>query len=436
MLGRLFRGQVRRAREAGQAGRQLEQRRRSLRRPPLLPVRQLVLGGLALTALLLVAALVGSTGSGGRQQQARVVVASVPISQGTRVSPDMVAVVSVPASRVPPGAFSSPQEVVGRTAARPLIPGEPLTESAFAGDRGPGQGAPGGTDFPAGMQAVSVVVQEHDAVMGRVQRGDRVDILATFYQPAPVTRVLVRAAPVLAVSQVEMDGQASRSQQPGGSPARQKIVVLTVLVPSELVPDVVLGQHAGRVAVSVRPSSDSWPTSGTGPGEKSGVSVQELTSGHLPQPQGGPASQVLSPVAAPVRSDGALAPRRTDVAVPPVPSLPPAQTREQPERGGASPSSAWVVSAPDRPDRALSDGSGQASVSVEVIRGVSVSLEQVPHHDAMPNAGSVASRSRQEGRPGRQGADTGAVQPGQVSQPGSVSVVQVRPPGVQTEQGR
>lgn len=394
--------------------------RRALRRPPVAPVRTLVTAGVALTAVLLLLALIGSIGGGGREQTAQVVVASAPIAGGTTITPEMVGVTAVPVSRVPAGAFSSTSEVVGRTTARPVVPGEPITASVL---EAPSAQQGGTGEFPPGMQVVSVVAQEPDAVMGRVQRGDLVDILATFYTPVPVTRVLVRSAPVLSVSR--MDVQASALVQPdqrqrGQGSGQTKLVVLTVLVPSDLVPEVVLGQHAGRVAVSVRPPQGG-PFSGDG---KEGVSVPQLVTSLVPREQESPRQDTQRPVREAV-------PPVPPVRTAPVPTLRQeeasrGESREPARRQDGQEQSAWVIVGQRgvREDPQSGREREDSTVAVEVIRGNAVSLEKVPVQGAAPSEASVVTRARSA--QGQQGRPQGAV----------IVPVGVPPAGGQASDGR
>lgn len=380
-------------RRPGQAAAGEPQRRR-LRRPPAFPVRTLVVAGLGVTGLMLLVALIGSAPSGRDSREALVelVVAAVPIQEGTRISPEMLSVQRVPVRRAPQDAVLSMAEAAGRAAARTIAQGEPITRSALqAPDR-----LAGSRQVVPGMQAVSVVLSEPDALMGRVRPGDVVDLLATFYQPVPATRVVASAVPVLAVARIELPQQGvvpDQRQQQQGRSRDPRAVVVTVAVPASAVPDVVLGSHAGRLAISVRDPENPMAVPSGGEG---GSSVPRLVSGLLPQEQ-----RVSSGAQAPVQTPPPPRTSRPVMKEPPrdvrLP-LPEPPRRPEPEAapasGAGSREPSWVASRPREPAESRKDGEQESLRAVEVIRGSAVSVELVPGPDGGADPRSAASRSR------------------------------------------
>ena len=105
-----------------------------------------------------------------------VVVAAVDLELGAQIKADDLHVVEWPASSVPNGAFSTPDEVVGRGLVMPVIQNEPILPMKLAG-KDAGAGLP--VVIPEGKRAVSVRVNDVIGVAGYVLPGTHVDVLAT-----------------------------------------------------------------------------------------------------------------------------------------------------------------------------------------------------------------------------------------------------------------
>lgn len=185
-----------------------------------------------------------------------VVVATIDAGPGHRLtSADVRAATTGLAGDLDGALFASPDEVVGRVLIGPVAPGEPLLPSAVA------PRPPAGADG-AGFRELSFGIERDHAVGGALQRGDRVDVLAT---PDGVTgastTVLVRRA---VVTDLDLTGK--------GSPGSTGRLLLTLALPDE--PTVVAVVHAvetGTVTV-VRStaSADADPPPDGGSGEHAG----------------------------------------------------------------------------------------------------------------------------------------------------------------------
>jgi Flp pilus assembly protein CpaB len=167
-------------------------RRLRLSRSPF--VFWLAVAGLALLTASTVARAIGSAQSlAARYGPLRpLVVAARPVAAGAAIGGGDVGVRLVPASARPPGAFSSPGEVKGRTPVVPLLVGEPVL---------PGHLAPEGLSgvaalLPAGTRAVAVPTGTSSPPL---HRGDVVDVLATL-DGGPTLAVAVDS-PVVDVAQ-------------------------------------------------------------------------------------------------------------------------------------------------------------------------------------------------------------------------------------------
>ncbi len=156
-----------------------------------------------------------------------VVTAAVDISQGMLLHEKMLTVEKWPAGAVPRGAFRNPGEVAGRTAANGMGRGEAVVEKRLVSPAETmKKTAPESTD---GKVAVSLKVNTVSGVSGMLQRGDRVDVMATSKvadrNDARISRVILVGVSVLKV-ELEGDGKSSA----GGS---RKDMVVTLSLTRE-----------------------------------------------------------------------------------------------------------------------------------------------------------------------------------------------------------
>jgi pilus assembly protein CpaB len=213
--------------------------------------RLLMIGGLALAVGLLVAFSVYNelrkrevAGSGAGVP---VVVAANDIQVGAKLDAKDVRVVTIPASAVPPGAFSDPAKVVKRGAILPISNGEFILPGKLAA-LSAGAGLP--SMIPQGMRAVSVRVNDVVSVAGFVQPGTRVDVLATGNQGSgehQTTTVLENVA-VIAVGK-NLDHNTTEGAQ--AAP------VITLLVSPDDAQKLALASQEGRIQLSLRNPLDT-----------------------------------------------------------------------------------------------------------------------------------------------------------------------------------
>lgn len=129
------------------------------------------------------------------------VIAAADIKFGEKITPEKVKVVDWPANTLPQGSFQRLEELtmgVGRTAMRPIVANEILTQNSLA--TGANRLSTAQLLNPQ-MRAVSVPVNEVSGVAGLVFPGDRVDVFMT-RQPEeamPYSELLAQGARVLAV---------------------------------------------------------------------------------------------------------------------------------------------------------------------------------------------------------------------------------------------
>ena len=165
---------------------------------------------IAAVALGLVAVLFARTFLGGSADTANpaaavrtvpTVVASADINFGQKVTPEMIKVVDWPAGNLPQGSFQRIEDLtmgVGRTAMRPIVANEILTEKSLA--TGANRLSTAQLLGPQ-MRAVSVPVNDVSGVSGLIFPGDRVDVYMTRTpdEAMPYSELLAQGARVLAV---------------------------------------------------------------------------------------------------------------------------------------------------------------------------------------------------------------------------------------------
>jgi Flp pilus assembly protein CpaB len=102
-----------------------------------------------------------------------VVEAAKPIARGSELTAGSLRVASIPRGYVPPGSFTSAQQVTGRVALVDLAVGEAVTETRLARVRA----GPVASLIPEGYRAFAVPTS---LPPGAVVAGDHVDVLATY----------------------------------------------------------------------------------------------------------------------------------------------------------------------------------------------------------------------------------------------------------------
>ena len=178
----------------------------------------------------LLAVLVANGYLNGRDQQAyaagttKVAVASTPLAYGTDITPDKVRFVDYPNSSIPPGAFTSPADLVGkrRVALMPISINEPILKNKISGE---GQNASIAALLPDGMRAATVAINDVSGVAGFIQPNDSVDVLITRQaqtndRDIQATDVLLQNIRVIAIDQ--------QSRNADGSPKLAKTATLQV----------------------------------------------------------------------------------------------------------------------------------------------------------------------------------------------------------------
>ena len=184
-----------------------------------------------------------------------IVVAAQDIPPGTTLNDEaikkgMIKTTPWPKSSIPAGAFSSPQQIVGKVNRVKIMANEPILESRLAGE-----GAGLTVRLEAGKRAMAVRVDEIIGVSGFIVPDDRVDIILTTVPmgaagDAKISKIVLQNKRVLSVAQ--------STEQKDGKPQLARSITLEV-TPEEA-EKLSLISSEGQVAMALRGLGDDAET--------------------------------------------------------------------------------------------------------------------------------------------------------------------------------
>ena len=216
-----------------------------------------------------------------------VVVSAADLQLGAELRRDDLRVIQWPSEAVPAGAFTTPEELIGRGLIQSVATNEAFLPSKLA-PVGAGAGLPPIID--PGFRAMSVRVNDVVGVAGYVLPGTRVDVVATVnptQQPTDVTsRVILTNVLVLAAgTKIERDAE---------NDSRISVSVVTMLVDPEQAERLTLASTEGKIQLALRNPLDL-----TAP-ETPGIRPAALMGTAAPQPVR-QVARATAPTPAPVR---------------------------------------------------------------------------------------------------------------------------------------
>lgn len=180
-----------------------------------------------------------------------IVVAAQDIPPGTTINDEaikkgMIKTTPWPKSSVPAGAFSSPQQIVGKVNRVKILANEPILESRLAGE-----GAGLTVRLEAGKRALAVRVDEIIGVSGFIVPDDRVDIILTTTavganQESKISKIVLQNKRVLSVAQ--------STEQKDGKPQLARSITLEV-TPEEA-EKLSLASSEGQIVLALRGLGD------------------------------------------------------------------------------------------------------------------------------------------------------------------------------------
>ncbi len=209
-----------------------------------------------------------------------VVVAAKDIAPGTMINEELINNGTIkttqwPKTSVPAGAFSSPQQVIGKTNRVKIIANEPILDSRLAGE-----GAGLTVRLEPGKRAMAVRVDEIIGVSGFIVPDDRVDVILTTTPPGSanqenrIAKIVLQNKRVLSVAQ--------STEQKDGKPQLARSITLEVT--PEDAEKLSLASQEGQIVLALRGLGDDAQTvtSGSRKGDLlSVVAVKKGTPGNV-----------------------------------------------------------------------------------------------------------------------------------------------------------
>jgi pilus assembly protein CpaB len=163
---------------------------------------------------------------------------------------------------VPEGAFTEPQQLVGRVVENRTIKGQPIVAAILAPE-----GAAAGLQalVPKGMRAITIEVNEFSGVAGLLTPGCRVDIIATLQgEGGNVARTIVQNVKVTAVGQRVVLPPPPKDGEPAAGQPQEIVRAITVLAKLKEAESIELACSSGRPRLVLRSSRDEDVTSSAG----------------------------------------------------------------------------------------------------------------------------------------------------------------------------
>lgn len=199
-----------------------------------------------------------------------VVVATVELGVGARISEKDIRTIQFPIADQPEGAFHSTSELVGRGVVLPISKNDFVLAGKLAPEKA-GSGLP--TLIPSGMRAVSVKVNEVISVAGFVVPGTRVDVLLTGNPRALTSSDEMMTTTVLENIEVLAAGQKLERDEQGRP---QSVTVITLLVSPDDAQKLTLAATEGKVQLVLRNPLDI--------GERKPVAIRSVSLYRAPAP--------------------------------------------------------------------------------------------------------------------------------------------------------
>lgn len=177
----------------------------------------------------------------------KVVAATRPLTAGSPITADSVTLIDWPASSPLSGAFTKPEELIGRAVIYPINEHQPILDNDVAAA---GSGIGLTVKIPEGMRGVSVRSNDVVGVAGFLYPGSHVDVLVTSKvenSQFPLTQTILSNVEVLTAGQkIEPD--------PTGKP--ETVNVVTVLLKPEDGEKLVLAASQGSIQFVLRNGAD------------------------------------------------------------------------------------------------------------------------------------------------------------------------------------
>jgi pilus assembly protein CpaB len=178
-----------------------------------------------------------------------VAVATVDLVWGTKLTADMVKLVSFPGESLPEGYLSTVERLYGRILVTNVKANEPILDAKLA----PLDVTQGGVAAvtQSEKRAMAVRVDDVVGVAGFINPGNRVDVLVTLREASSQTKTVLQNVLVLATgTQMEAHGTGAKSRE---------VRVITVEVTPEEAEKLALAAHEGKVTMALRNYTNTQP---------------------------------------------------------------------------------------------------------------------------------------------------------------------------------
>ena len=183
-----------------------------------------------------------------------VAVAMADLVWGTKLTTDMIKLVSFPEENLPEGYLSTVERLHGRILITNIKANEPILDAKLA-PLDVTQGGVAAVTQPE-KRAMAVRVDDVVGVAGFISPGNRVDVLVTLREVASQTKTVLQNVLVLATG-TQMDAHGN-----GAKP--REVRVITVEVTPEEAEKLALAAHEGKVTMALRNYSNTQPILTTG----------------------------------------------------------------------------------------------------------------------------------------------------------------------------
>jgi pilus assembly protein CpaB len=210
-----------------------------------------------------------------------VAVATVDLVWGTKLTADMIKLVSFPGKNLPEGYLSTIERLYGRILVTNVKANEPILDAKLA-PLDVTQGGVAAVTQPE-KRAMAVRVDDIVGVAGFISPGNRVDVLVTLREALSQTKTVLQNVLVLATgTQMDMHGNGAKPRE---------MRVITVEVTPEEAEKLALAAHEGKVTMALRNYFNTQPIL------TSGATVSTLLSSYsLPNGNGKVRDKAPSPV--------------------------------------------------------------------------------------------------------------------------------------------
>jgi pilus assembly protein CpaB len=199
-----------------------------------------------------------------------VAVATVDLVWGTKLTADMIKLVSFPKENLPEGYLSAVERLHGRILVTNVKANEPILDAKLA-PLDVTQGGVAAVTQPE-KRAMAVRVDDIVGVAGFISPGNRVDVLVTLREALSQTKTVLQNVLVLATgTQMDMHGNGAKPRE---------VRVITVEVTPEEAEKLALAAHEGKVTMALRNYTNSQPILTSGATVSTLLSSYSLPNGN------------------------------------------------------------------------------------------------------------------------------------------------------------